>query len=414
MIDLFWPGDARAGDLMTNRTLVAELVRVELAWYAVLAEAEIAPHVELAPQSVLATVSEQELAELSKSAESGGNPVLPLLALLRSRLDRVTPAASRWLHLGLTSQDALDTALILQLRDTLSAALAEVGSQARVLRDLADRHRRTLSAARTLTQHAVPTTFGLTAAGWLQAILDAADDLVRARSLLRVQVGGAAGTLAAVAELAGSASGAVALGEDLARRLGLQSSVPWHTNRRTLTRTADAFVAVTDAWGRIANDVLIRVRPEIGELSEGNAPGRGGSSTMPQKRNPVLSVLIRRAALAGPGLSAALHAAAAAAVDERPDGGWHAEWAPLRTLARQTVVAGRETTELVSNLVVHADRMRQTAEHAAKDLLAEQRSIRDLRTAEPAPLELTQYLGATDLLIDAAVERADRFVKELG
>jgi 3-carboxy-cis,cis-muconate cycloisomerase len=414
MIDLFWPGDARAGDLMTNRALVAALVRVELAWYEVLADAAIAPRVQLPPESVLSAVSDHELGELAESAESGGNPVIPLLVLLRSRLDQVASGASPWLHKGLTSQDAMDTALVLQLRDVLSAVLAEVGFQVQALRDLADRHRRTLAAARTLTQHAVPTTFGLTAAGWLQAVLDVADDLVRVNDSLPVQVGGAAGTLAAIAELAGSDAHAIALGEDLAERLELQSSVPWHTSRRPLTRTADALVAVTDAWGRIANDVLIRVRPEIGELSEGSVPGRGGSSTMPHKRNPVLSVLIRRAALAAPGLSAVLHAAAAAAVDERPDGGWHAEWAPLRTLSRQTVVAGRETTELLSNLVVHVDRMRDTAEQAAEDLLAEQRSIRELLSGEPPSLELTGYLGATELLIDAALERADRFVKELG
>jgi 3-carboxy-cis,cis-muconate cycloisomerase len=414
VIDLYWPGDARAEDLMTNRALVTALVRVELAWYAVLAEAEIAPRVELPPEPVLATISEKELAELSESAEAGGNPVIPLLVFLRSRLDRVSPGVSQWLHKGLTSQDTLDTALVLLLRDAFSRVLAEVSSQAQALRDLADRHRRTLAAARTLTQHAVPTTFGLTAAGWLQGVLDAADDLVQVRRSLPVQVGGAAGTLAAVTELAGSDSRAIALGEDLAERLKLQSSMPWQTSRRTLTRAADALVAATDAWGKIANDVLIRVRPEIGELSEGSAPGRGGSSTMPQKRNPVLSVLIHRAALAAPGLGAALHAAAAAAVDERPDGGWHVEWAPLRSLGRQTVIAGRQTTELVSTLVVHADRMRQTAEQAANELLAEQRSIRELRSAEPPPPELTQYLGATDPIIDAALERADRFVKELG
>jgi 3-carboxy-cis,cis-muconate cycloisomerase len=414
VIDLFWPGDARAGDLMTNRSLVAALVRVELAWYAVLAEAEIAPRLQLPPESVLSAVSDQELAALSESAESGGNPVIPLLVLLRSRLDRVSPGASRWLHKGLTSQDALDTALALMLHDALSAVLTEISSQAQALRDLAERHRRTLAAARTLAQHAVPTTFGLTAAGWLQGVLDAADDLVRVRGTLPAQAGGAAGTLAAVAELAGSAADAVALAEDFASRLGLQASVPWHTSRRTLTRTSDALVAATDAWGRIANDILIRVRPEIGELSEGSVPGRGGSSTMPQKQNPVLSVLIRRATLAAPGLGAALHAAAAAAVDERPDGGWHAEWAPLRTLARQTVIAARQTTELVSTLVVHADRMRQTAQNAAEDLLAEQRSIRELRSDVPLPPELTGYLGATDMLIDAALERADRFAKEIG
>jgi 3-carboxy-cis,cis-muconate cycloisomerase len=134
---------------------------------------------------------------------------------------------------------------------------------------------------------------------------------------------------------------------------------------------------------------------------------------MPQKRNPVLSVLIHRAALAAPPLGAALGAAAAAAVDERPDGGWHAEWAPLRTLARQTVIAGRQTTELVSTLIVHADRMRQTAERADEELVAEQRSIMKLTSSEPSH-ELTRYLGATDLLIDAALERAGRFVKELG
>ena len=184
---------------------------------------------------------------------------------------------------------------------------------------------------------------------------------------LPVQVGGAAGTLAAVAELARAvdadpAARAVSLAGDLAVRLSLRPAPPWHTNRRPITRLGDAMVAATDAWGHIANDVLLRSRPEIAELSEGGGPGRGGSSTMPHKQNPVLSVLIRRAALTAPSLGASLHAAAAAAVDERPDGGWHAEWAPLRTLARQTVVVAMQTTELVAGLVVHTDRMRATAE----------------------------------------------------
>ena len=137
----------------------------------------------------------------------------------------------------------------------------------------------------------------------------------------------------------------------------------------------DALVAVTDAWGRIATDVATLGRPEIGELAEPDVAGRGGSSTMPQKQNPVLSVLVRRAALTAPGLGATLHTAAALAVDERPDGSWHAEWATLRTLARQTVVAGSQTTELVSGLRVDTRRMAETVATARDVLMAERRSV---------------------------------------
>ncbi len=418
MSDLFWPGENRAGDLMSNRSLVTALVRVEIAWYEVLAAAGIAPAVELPNESSLAELSDEQLAELSEAAEAGGNPVIPLLDLLRIRLEQAAPEAARWLHRGLTSQDALDTALMLQLRDALEAVLREIPEQVRALRDLADRHRDTLSAGRTLGQHAVPTTFGLTAASWLRGLVDVADDLGEVRSTLPVQIGGAAGTLAAVTELidgeGAEADRAIALAEDFAEQLGLRPAAPWHASRRTITRIGDALVAATDAWGRIANDVLVRARPEIGELSEGSAPGRGGSSTMPHKQNPVLSVLIRRAALNAPALGASLHVAAAAAVDERPDGGWHAEWSPLRTLARQTVVAGRQTTELLSSVLVHSDRMQRTVQEAADDLLAEQRSIRQLRGASDPSSDPAGYLGAAYRLIDAALERADAFLKEAG
>lgn len=418
MTDLFWPGSARADGLLTDRSLVAAMVRVEIAWYEVLAGAGVAPTAELPAVNELADLSDQQLAELAGTCESGGNPVIPLLDLLRSRLAEAYPQVIGWLHKGLTSQDTLDTALVLELRGALDAVLAEIINQVATLRALAVRHRATVTAGRTLTQHAVPTTFGLIAAGWLHAVLDAARDLTDTRGNLPVQVGGAAGTLAAIAELAGDATDpqrrARALADDLAVRLGLRPSVPWHTDRRPVTRAGDAFVAITDAWGEVANDVLVRSRPEIAELSEGSVPGRGGSSTMPHKQNPVLSILVRRAALAAPGLGATLHTAAAAMVDQRPDGGWHAEWSPLRTLARQTVVAARQTTELLAGLIVHDDRMRRVAEDAAADLLAEQRSIRELRPDEPTSQGLDSYLGAADLIIDDVVALADRFVEQAG
>jgi 3-carboxy-cis,cis-muconate cycloisomerase len=268
-------------------------------------------------------------------------------------------------------------------------------------------------AGRTLTQHAVPISFGLKASGWLTGVLDAADAVVGARASLVVQVGGAAGTMAATTELARAAgladpsAVAVATADGLAAELGLGARPPWHTSRRPVTLIGDALVAATDAWGRIASDVATLGRPEIGEVSEPSVVGRGGSSTMPQKQNPVLSVLVRRAALTAPGLAATLHTAAALAVDERPDGAWHAEWATLRTLARQTVVAGSQTTELVSGLRVNVDRMTETVASERDSLLAERRSI--VSDDAGAPID---YLGATDPIIDATLDRAQHFLGE--
>ena len=199
-----------------------------------------------------------------------------------------------------------------------------------------------------------------------------------------VQLGGAAGTLAASTELARlrglpePAQVSWRLVESVASALGLVPSVPWHTSRTVITAAGDAFVGCTDAYGRIAADVATLSRPEIAELAEGSG---GGSSTMPQKHNPVLSVLIRRSALTGPPLASTLHLAAATNVDERPDGSWHAEWATLRDLARRTVVAASQASELITGLVVDEDRMAANLA-AAAGIEAEQQAMADLVPAE--------------------------------
>src|SRR5581483_11365802 len=162
----------------------------------------------------------------------------------------------------------------------------------------------------------------------------------------------------------------------------------------------------TDAWGRIASDVVTLVRPEIAELSEPPSGNRGGSSTMPQKRNPVLSILIRRAALAAPSLGATLHTAAALANDERPDGAWHAEWDTLRTLARRTVVAGSQCSEMLAGLQVHPGQMAANLE--STDVLGEQHVVAELAGKPPS----ANYFGASDALIDESLDRAKRIVKE--
>jgi 3-carboxy-cis,cis-muconate cycloisomerase len=398
MTDLFWPGDDRAGDLMSDAAFLAALVEVENAWLAVLIDAGIAP--PAARADLTAVIAADDAETVAAGAEAGGNPVIGLLGLLRERTGGET---ARWLHRGLTSQDVIDTALMLCLRDGLSRIESEIATQVSTLAALAETHHHAPMLARTLTQPALPSTVGMKMANWLSGVLDAAD-AVAALPPLPVQAGGAAGTLAAATELTGSAAEAVALSGRLATAVGLADAGPWHTTRSVITRVGDALVTCCDAWGHIAADVATGSRPEIGELTEGRT---GGSSTMPHKNNPVLSVLIRRASVAAPALGATLHSASAASVDERSDGGWHTEWATLRTLTRRTMVAAAQTAELLAGLVVDTDRAAANLA-AAGDLLAEQRSMTEL-TGRAA---LSSYTGTIDHLIDAALQRARHHLKE--
>jgi 3-carboxy-cis,cis-muconate cycloisomerase len=418
MSGLFWPGDERAGEVMSDVALLSALVDVEARWLAALVSSGVAP--TSAADDLAGLLGVDDVDTVAAGAEAGGNPVIPLVDLMRSRLSGRNAEAAGWLHRGLTSQDVLDTALVLCSRAALDQVLADVREQVRRMSALAEAHGSTLMLGRTLTQYAVPVTFALKVAGWLGGVLDAAEDLVRVRGSLPVQVGGAAGTAAAataLARLTGApdpAGTATALADDLAYRLGLAASPPWHTSRRTITRIGDALVAGTDAWGRIANDVLTLARPEIGELSEAGGSERGGSSTMPQKQNPLLSLLIRRAALTSPMLGAQLHLAAAEAVDERPDGAWHTEWAVLRTLSRIAVVAASQAAELLDGLVVHPDRMRARLDSVLPDVLAERHAIRTAVGADDSPHDDNpeHYLGASENFVSAVLDRAARFGKE--
>jgi 3-carboxy-cis,cis-muconate cycloisomerase len=416
--DLYWPGDHRAGDVMSGEALVEAMVRVESAWLAALVDESVAPAEAATDLAELVGAADVEV--LADRSEADGNPVTALLALLRSRLPRDS-AATTWVHRGLTSQDVLDTALMLCLRDALDRVRRDLAAQVSLLSDLARAHRSTLMVGRTLTQHAVPFSFGRKAAVWLEGVLDAAEELERVAVDLPVQLGGAVATLAATSELArlaGRSDGpvvAMSVAADTARTLGLSARSPWQTVRAPLTTRADALVGCTDAWGRMANDVLTLSRPEIAELAESAGVG-GGSSTMPNKRNPVLSVLIRRAALSAPSLGAQLHLAAAESLDERSDGAWHLEWATLRTLARRTVVAASQTTDLLSGLEVDSDQMQRNLDAALPSVLAERDSLHglggDTRAVGGAvgggDRGPADYLGATDLLIDAALDRAAR------
>ncbi len=407
MTNLLWPGDHRAGEHMTDRRLLESMVATESAWLGALAAAGLAPSVcAAADLSNLLTPNDTEA--LAAGAEGGGNPVVGLVGLLRRRAESGIAA---WIHRGLTSQDVLDTALMLAVRAVSDELMSQLGDQIAALCALAESHRATPMVARTLTQHAAPTTFGAKAAGWLNGVVDAHE---RVGALVTpIQIGGAAGTRSATTELATLRTGAVdpaELSDDLARSaattLGLAPRPPWHTTRTPVTSAADAFLSCTDCWGRIASDIVTLARPEIAELGEPAGDNRGGSSSMPHKRNPVLSILIRRTAVAAPQLAATLHTAAALANDERPDGAWHAEWDTLRTLARRTVVAGSQCAELLAGLTVHATRMSENL--SSTDVSGEQRAIADLAGKSPSPT----YFGAVDRLIDASLDRAQRLLPE--
>ncbi|MEN3345983.1 MAG: 3-carboxy-cis,cis-muconate cycloisomerase [Arthrobacter sp.] len=357
--------------LTGDRAVLAAILRVEAAWASVLEEASLAPSGTAAVVAAAAEVHRYDIAGIAVRAQGGANPVIPLLTELRKQVTALDSGALSAVHTSLTSQDVLDSALMLLAREAVSELLAELKATTAALAALAGRHADTLCVGRSLTQHSLPFSFGLKAAQWFSGVAAAARRLEALE--LPVQTGGAAGTLAAGTVLtADSQLSPFDLSDRLAAELGLAPvPAPWHTNRLAVTSLGDALAAVTDAAGKIAADVLFLSRPEVAELAEPRAAGRGVSSAMPQKQNPVLSVLVRSAALQAPQLAAQLHLAAANFNDERPDGAWHSEWPALRQLLRLALGAAGQLRELAEGLQVFPDAMRRNLELSGPLLLSE-------------------------------------------
>lgn len=360
--------------LTGDRAVLAAILAVESGWAAVLERAGLAPAGSAAVVASAAEAGRYDLADIALRAQGGGNPVIPLLADLRKKvaaLDTAGVGAVKAVHTSLTSQDVLDTALMLLARNTAHAVLADLKGTTTALASLAGQHAHTLCVGRSLTQHSLPFTFGLRAAQWFHGVAAAGRQL--AALDFPVQFGGAAGTLAAGTVLTdGSRATPFSLADALASQLGLDPApAPWHTNRLAVTSLGNALASVLDAFGKIATDVLFLSRPEVGEAAEPKAAGRGVSSAMPQKQNPVLSVLVRSAALQAPHLAAQLHLAAANFNDERPDGAWHTEWPALRQLLALTLGAAGHIRELADGLQAFPEAMRRNLDLAGPLLLAE-------------------------------------------
>jgi 3-carboxy-cis,cis-muconate cycloisomerase len=332
--------------------------------------------------------------ELGAEAATTGNPVVPLIKRIRAALP--TPVAPL-VHRGATSQDIMDTAAMLVTQRALDPLLHDLTAAADLTAALADRHRGTVMAGRTLLQQALPTTFGLVAAGWLTGLDSAGRRLADVREhRLAAQLGGAAGTLAAYDDGPPAAGGlGMRMVAAFSAEVGLvEPELPWHTERTRIADLAGALGAAAGAIAKVARDLTLLAQTEVGELAEGG--DAGGSSTLPHKHNPIAAISAAAAAAQAPGLVATL-LAAMAHEHQRAAGAWHAEWLPLRALLVSTGSAAHQLRRALTGLRVDPDRMRANLDLTHGALLAE-RVAGALRPA----------LGAeAHAVVRAAVARGD-------
>jgi 3-carboxy-cis,cis-muconate cycloisomerase len=346
----------------------------ERAWFAGMLEAERALSVACASvglvseeaAALVAGACRVDLYDTERLAEEGravGNPAEPLVRALRDAAGSGADAV----HFGATSQDVVDTAAMIVARDATALVLAELDRLAGSCASLARAHRDTPMAARTLLQHAVPTTFGLKAASWLTGVIDARRRLAAIREeRLAAQLGGAAGTLAAFGEHG------LDIAARFARELGLaEPLVPWHTNRQRLAELGSALDAAAGAAAKVGLDVALLAQSEVREVSESAG---GGSSTMPQKRNPVSSTLaVACAQLAH--AHATVLTGGLGHEHERAVGSWHAEWEALSGALSFAGGAAAAAAEALTGLEVDAERMRANIDHSDGRVLAERISF---------------------------------------
>ncbi|MFD1506887.1 3-carboxy-cis,cis-muconate cycloisomerase [Georgenia yuyongxinii] len=363
----YGPGGADADHrvVVDDAAVVAAMLRAEVALLRALQTCGVVPDADGGPALALAEAAARltiDVADLGLRARGAGNPVVPLVKTL---LVAVPEDARPWVHYGATSQDIVDTALMLLARDVSAVVAADLRAATEAAAALAADHRGTVMAGRTLGQVAVPTTFGLKAAGWAAGLAAAAADVERVKSRLAVQLAGAAGTLAVYGAKASDVVAAFAAELGLAVPAG-----PWHTERSRVRELAGAFAGAVAAPGKVATDVVLMAMSEVGELREGGGPGHGGSSAMPHKQNPVTSVLLRAAAVRAPGLLGTVHAAALQE-HERAAGAWHAEWQPLEELLRLAAGSARRVRELLEGLDVDAARMAANLDAARPWVMAE-------------------------------------------
>jgi len=430
--------DDEINSLFTDQAYVRALGDVEIA----LARAEAAVGVipgKAAEQIATAQPDKIDIAALAQGTLRSGFPVIALIEELRKQ---VTPEAAQYVHWGATTQDIMDTACVLQMRaaiEILHGRLREIAGQ---LCEMAERHRATILAGRTHSQQALPITFGLKVAGWLAPLVGHAQRLQEISTrLLVAQFGGATGTLGALGDKG------LAVARALAGQLNLAApDIPWHAQRDNFAEFAGWLSLVSGSLAKMAQDIILMAQTEVGELAESGEPGRGGSSTMPQKANPITSELIVAAARMNASLLSAMHQALIQE-HERATHGWQLEWLALPQMVALTGGALKHALDLAKHLQVNTVVMRanitrandvilaEAAVFALAGVMARRRAEELVKTAcaraaaENKPLiqvvkqlagaavttesvdwqalaEPANYLGETQKMIDAVLQRA--------
>jgi 3-carboxy-cis,cis-muconate cycloisomerase len=336
---------------------------------------------------------------IAAGAKLAGNLAIPLVKSLTALVAEDNKAAARYVHWGATSQDVIDTACVLQLRQALTQIRVDLDHLANAFVTLANNHRSTIMVGRTWMQQALPTTFGVKVAGWLEAVDRHRERLHETeRRALVLQFGGAVGTLAALNDRG------MVVAKYLAEELHLTlPELPWHSHRDRMAEVATTLGLCVGSLGKIVRDIALHSQTEIAEIFEPAAEGRGGSSTMPHKRNPVTSAVVLAAATRVPGLVSTM-LAAMVHEEERGLGGWHAEWETLPEIVRLTAGALQQMTETAPRLEIDAERMKQNLE-----------VTQGLIFAEAVTMALAQSIGkaAAHKLLESACARAQKEKRHL-
>nr|WP_272941818.1 3-carboxy-cis,cis-muconate cycloisomerase [Pseudomonas mendocina] len=358
------------------RAIFCDAGRVQgmLDFEAALARAEarvgLIPAEAVAPIEAACKAELYDYPALAQAIATAGNSAIPLVKALGKRIAAESPEAERYVHLGATSQDAMDSGLVLQLRGAIGLLENDLAKLADALAAQAERHVDTPLAGRTWLQQATPVTLGMKLAGVLGAVTRHRQRLSEIKPrLLSLQFGGASGSLAALGDAGWAVSGALA--QELQLNLPEQ---PWHTQRDRLVEFASLLGMIAGSLGKLGRDLSLLMQTEAGEVFEPSAPGKGGSSTMPHKRNPVSAAVLIGAATRAPGLVATMFSAMPQE-HERSLGLWHAEWDTLPELCCLVSGALQQALLVVPGLEVDAARMRTNLELTQGLVLAEAVSI---------------------------------------